>query len=143
MSEGFYVIMEGPHPKVYDNTGIMAGRDGLTSRIVVSLWTIQCVTVLFVAVSLSICLAVITGMSFDHTVLRITWIGFLVLLLMLLLLAEFRVYVRNLLSVTVYVRLQTVKAALWTEILLQLLGAVSGVEDEGVQIFWEAAKKLM
>jgi hypothetical protein len=121
----------------------MAGGDGFTSRIVVSLWTVHVVTVLFVVASMSIWFALGTTTTFDHAGLRITGISFLALVLMLFLLAEFRFYVRNILSTKIYMRLQISKAVLWTMMLCVLLGAASGVEDAGIQIFREAAKKLL
>jgi hypothetical protein len=121
----------------------MGEHDGLNTRIVVSLWTVHVVTVLFVVVSLSVWLALFNRVVIDYAGLRITAMVFLDLLLIFCLVAEFRFYVRNVLNITTYMRLQILKAAFWMMFLYMLLGAASGVDDEGIQIFREAAKKLL
>ncbi len=133
---------QGTLPKLHGRSVTMAGRDRLNSHIVVSLWTIQAVTVLFVVVSMSIWMALVTGTPSDDVGLGIWGIAFLAILATTLF-AECRAYTRRILTIEAYVRLQVSKAVSWAMVLLILLEACSGVEDAGIRVFMEAAKKLM
>lgn len=120
----------------------MVERDVLNNRIVVSLWTIQVVTVLFVVVSMSIWMALVTGMPGDDAALGFLGIFFL-WMLMLTIFAECRLYMLHLLSIGIYVHLQVAKVTSWAMVLLILLQSLFGLEDAGIKLFVEAAKKLM
>jgi hypothetical protein len=133
---------QGPDLKFHENSATMVGRDVLNNRIVVSLWTIQVVTVLFVVVSMAIWLALGTGIPLDNPGLVVLGIYFLAIL-MATIFAEFRLYVLHILSIEIYLRLQVVKVISWAMVLLIVLEAASGVEDMGIKVFMEAAKKLM
>jgi len=119
----------------------MVKRDVLNNRIVVSLWTIQVVTVLFIVGCMSILMALVTGMRIDAA-LGGLGISFLVMVLATLF-AEFRLYMLHTLSIEIYVRLQVAKVASWAMVLLILLESSFGVEDAGIKVFMEAAKKLV
>jgi hypothetical protein len=133
---------QGTDLEPHEQSVTMVGRDVVNNRIVVSLWTIQVVTVLFVVISMSIWMALVTGVLIDDVTLGAVGIWFLVFL-MATLFAECRAYIRHVLSIEVYVRLQVAKASCWATVLLVLLEACSGVEDAGFQVFVEAARKLM
>jgi hypothetical protein len=128
-------------PKSLEISDTMVERDVLNNRIVVSLWTIQVVTVLFVVGCMSILMALVTGMRVDAT-LGVLGMCFLVMV-MATLFAEFRLYVLHILSIDIYMRLQVAKASSWAMVLLTLLESSFGVEDAGIKVFMEAAKKLM
>jgi hypothetical protein len=133
---------QGTDLRPYEQSVTMVGRDIVNNRIVVSLWTVQVVTVLFVVVSLSIWLALVTGVPTDDAALGLLGIFFLGML-MATLLTECRLYILHILSIEVYVRFQVTKAISWAMTLLIMLEACSGKEDAGVRVFIEAAKKLM
>jgi hypothetical protein len=133
---------QGTDLKPYKQSVRMVGRDIVNNRIVVSLWTVQVVTVLFVVVSLSIWLALVAGVPTDDAALGALGIFFLGML-MATLLTECRLYMLHILSIEVYVRFQVTKAISWAMTLLIMLEACSGNEDAGVRVFIEAAKKLM
>lgn len=133
---------QGTDPKSHENPATMVGRDVLNNRIVVSLWTIQVVTVLFVVASLLIWMALVTGMPLNDAALGALGICFIAVL-MATLFAEFRHYVCHVLSIEIYVRLQAAKVVSWAMVLLILLEPSFGVEDAGIEVFMDAAKKLM
>jgi hypothetical protein len=120
----------------------MVGRDVLNNRIVVSLWTIQVVTVLFVVVCMSMWMALATGIPIDDAAQGVLGI-FSLLIATATLIAEFRLYILHVLSIEIYVRLQVTKVISWAIVLLILLQSSFGVKDEGIKVFMEAAKKLM
>jgi len=128
-------------PKSLETSATMVKRDVLNNRIVVSLWTIQVVTVLFIVGCMSILMALVTGMRIDAA-LGGLGISFLVMVLATLF-AEFRFYMLHTLSIEIYVRLQVAKVASWAMVLLILLESSFGVEDAGIRVFMEAAKKLV
>jgi len=128
-------------PKSLETSATMVKRDVLNNRIVVSLWTIQVVTVLFIVGCMSILMALVTGMRIDAA-LGGLGISFLVMVLATLF-AEFRLYMLHTLSIEIYVRLQVAKVASWAMVLLILLESSFGVEDAGIKVFMEAAKKLV
>jgi hypothetical protein len=132
---------QGTDHKSHENSATMVERDVQNNRIVVSLWTIQVVTVLFVVVSMSIWVALVTGMPLNNTVLGGLGVFFLAVL-MTALFAEFRLYVRHVLSIEIYLRLQVAKAISWAMVLI-LLESSFGAEGAGIKVFTEAAKKLM
>jgi hypothetical protein len=133
---------QGTDPKSHENPATMVGRDVLNNRIVASLWTIQVVTVLFVVASLLIWMALVTGMPLNDAALGVLGI-FFIAVLMATLFAEFRLCVCHVLSIEIYVRLQAAKAVSWAMVLLILLEPSFGVEDAGIEVFMDAAKKLM
>lgn len=132
----------GTDPKPHKHSVAMVARDVLNNRIVVSLWTIQVVTVLFVVVSMSIWMGLVTGMPHDDAALGVLGV-FSLAMLMATLFAEFRTYMLHILSIEIYVRLQVAKVASWAMVLLILLESSFGVESAGIKVFTEAAKKLM
>lgn len=111
------------------------------NRIVVSMWTVQMVTVVFLAVLTIWATVANVALPDRQAGLRIIAMLIFAPLLMVPLLAESKYYLRRTLDATVYVRLQVVKTGLWIMLLLILLATVSGAE-EGVLIFDKAAKNL-
>lgn len=115
-------------------------RDG---GILIALWTIQVVTLLFVIVSVSVLLALVSSVLHDVAGVRIVGVAFLAMLLIISLCAELGFYVRNSMSVMTYMLLQTAKAGFWATFLCLLLDAASGLVHAGIPVFREAAWKLL
>ena len=121
----------------------MAARDIYDDRIVVSLWTIQMATLVFVA-GFTVWMTCSNDVIPDKQVgPRITATAILSPLLLYLLLVECRRYFQEALTTSTYLRLQAIKAVLWAFLLFVILVTVSGVGEEGVQIFSDVAKKLL
>jgi hypothetical protein len=121
----------------------MARRDPYDDRVVVGLWTVQLATVVFMAGFTVWITRNNDAIHDDQAGLRITATAILTPLLLYPLIAERRRYFQRSLSTALYLRLQVIKATLWAFLLYLLLVTVSGVGEEGIQIFRDAAKKLM
>lgn len=121
----------------------MAGREPYDDRVVVALWTVQLATMVFMAGFTVWITRTNDAIHDDQAGLRITATAILTPLLLYPLIAECRRYFQRSLSTAVYLRLQLVKATLCAFLLSLLLATVSGVGEEGMQIFRDAAKKLM
>lgn len=121
----------------------MAVRDLYDDRIVVALWTVQLATVIFMAVFTVWITRNNDAIHDNQAGLRITATAILTPLLLYPLVAECRRYFQRNLRAAFYLRLQAIKTTLWAFLLYLLLATVSGVGQEGIQIFRDAAKKLM
>lgn len=91
---------------------------------------------------MSIWMALVTGIPIGDAAMGALGISFLAVL-MATLFAECRLYMRHILTIQIYVRFQVAKAISWAMVLLIMLKACSGVDDAGIRVFRDAAKKLM